>query len=140
MANARKYAGSPYVKLDHLRGKPPLRERIAFVAEETGNFGERLVVTFESGKRLSLNATSVGNLMSDIDADYDNWTGHDVEIYAGEVGFQGTKKDAVLVRMIDGDTPPSTPPSHGQSPKAAPTMHPPIRRFRTIRSGRSRMT
>jgi hypothetical protein len=117
MANARKYAGSPYIKLDHLRGKPPLRERIAFVAEETGNFGERLVVTFESGKRLSLNATSVGNLMSDINADYDNWSGHDVEIYAGEVGFQGTKKDAVLVRVVDLDTPP--PPPEKPAKKAA---------------------
>jgi hypothetical protein len=109
MANARKYAGSPYIKLDHLRGKPPLRERIVSVAEETSTFGERLVVTFESGRRLSLNATSVGNLMSDIGAYYDNWSGHDVEVYAGEVGFQGAKKDAVLVRGVDLDTSPEKP-------------------------------
>ena len=92
MANARKYAGSPYVKLDHLRGKPPLRERIAFVAEETGNFGERLVVTFESGKRLSLNATSVGNLMSDIDADYDNWPDTTSKSMPARSGFRAPRR------------------------------------------------
>ena len=104
MANARKFAGSPYIKLDHLRGRPPIHEQIASVAEESGAFGERLVITLESGRKLSLNATSVGNLMADLGGDYDDWLGHDVEIRAGEVGFQGGKKDAVLVRGADLDT------------------------------------
>jgi hypothetical protein len=118
MGNARKYAGSSYIKLSDLHDKPSLRERISFAKEEDGKYGEKLVLFFESGKKLSLNATSVGNLIRDIGQDYDNWGGHDVRVFAGEVDFQHGKADAVLVELIGADTPPSTPPPSAASPAA----------------------
>jgi hypothetical protein len=114
MANARKYAGSPFISLKDLKDKPPLLEKIAFVTEEIGGkFGDRLVATFESGKRLSLNATSVGNLI-DISQNFDDWTGCDVKIYAGEVSFKAGKADAVLVEPINKPAPTAAPPPAGK--------------------------
>ena len=113
MANARKYAGSSYLKLGDLHGNPPLRETISYVAEETGKYGEKLVLFFESGNKLSLNRTSVGNLVRDIGPDSDDWAGHEVEVFAGEVDFQHGKADAVLVRLIATDTPPGAKKARG---------------------------
>jgi hypothetical protein len=48
-----KFAGSPFIGLKDLKDKQPLVEKIEFATEETGNFGDRLVLTFESGKRES---------------------------------------------------------------------------------------
>ena len=88
MASARKYAGSGHIKLEDVKAKPK-REVIAVVKEEDGNFGSRLVLVFESGRQLSLNKTSVGDLMNEIDDDWDNWIGRVVVIYAGQIKFQG---------------------------------------------------
>ena len=96
MGNARKFAGSQFITLQSLKGRPSLHERIEFVTEEDGKYGQKLVVTFESGMRLSLNATSVGNLIRDIDTDFDNWVGREVTVRAGEVDFQNGKADAIL--------------------------------------------
>ena len=79
-----KYAGSSFIKLDDVHDKQPLREQIAVVKEEDGKFGQRLILVFESGRQLSLNKTSVGNLIRDIDQDFDTWVGHCVEVNAGE--------------------------------------------------------
>lgn len=105
MASASKYAGSRYIKLDDLHGKRPLRERISYAKEEEGKFGAKLVLFFESGAKLSLNATSVGVLIRDIGDDFDAWVGFDVQVYAGEVDTKSGRADAVLVRLIDGNTP-----------------------------------
>lgn len=107
MANARKYAGSQFISLKDLQGKPPLLEKIEFVTEETGGqYGDRLVATFESGKRLSLNKTSVGILMNDVGPDSDSWIGHRVKVHAAEIDFKNGKTTAVLVEPIDVEKPP----------------------------------
>ena len=99
----KKYGpASKWIRLEDLHDKPPKRERIGDVKEDTtGKFGARLVVTFEpSGQMLSLNKTSVGNLLRDFGENDDDWVGKLVEIYAGEVdGPQGTT-DAILVRGV----------------------------------------
>jgi hypothetical protein len=119
MGNARQYAGSSYIKLADLHGKPPLRARIAYAKEEEGKFGKKLVLFFESGAKLSLNATSVGVLIRDVGDDFDTWNGHDVEVYAGEVHTKSGRADAVLVRLIDADTPtPTTPEKALEKPAA----------------------
>jgi hypothetical protein len=102
MPAAGKFAGSSYIKLEDLKNKPPLRERISFVKEEDGKYGAKLVLFFESGKKLSLNTTSVGNLIRDISEDCDDWPRHDFEVFAGEVDFQNGQANAVLVQLITG--------------------------------------
>jgi hypothetical protein len=70
MTNLRKYGpANRWLKLETIHGLPPLKERIGLVKPDTGKFGERLVVTLEpSGWMLSLNRTSVGNLLRDFAA------------------------------------------------------------------------
>jgi hypothetical protein len=101
--NLRKYGpANKWLKLEDFHGKPPRRERIGLVKEDTsGKFGARLVITLEpSGQMLSLNKTSVGNLLRDLGERDDDWAGKLVEIYAGEIdGPQGTT-DAILVRGV----------------------------------------
>jgi hypothetical protein len=122
MGNARRFAGGTFIKIEQLKGQPPVQERIEFVTEEDGKFGPRLVLTFESGQRLSLNATSVGNLIRDIDQDFDNWAGHDVSIRADQVDFQNGKADAILVELAS-ETPTPAParpkPPTRETPLAA---------------------
>lgn len=110
MTSLRKYASSgKYIKLDELLNKPPLREQIAFVKVEDGKFGERVVLVFESGRELSLNKTSVGNLMRDFGEEDDGWVGKLVEVYAGEVETKSGTMDAVLARAASpaGDAKPA---------------------------------
>jgi hypothetical protein len=111
MTNLRKYAsGGKYIKLEELLDKPPLREQIAVVKVEDGKFGERVVLVFDqSGRMLSLNKTSVGNLMRDFGEEDDGWVGQFVEIYAGEVETPSGKADAVLVRAADASPPAAKP-------------------------------
>jgi hypothetical protein len=103
MTNLRKYGpANKFIKLEELQDKPPLRERIGLVKPELGKFGERLVLTFEpSGRMLSLNKTSVGNLLRDLGEDDSDWVGQLVEVYAGEVETQNGTADAILVRAAD---------------------------------------
>jgi hypothetical protein len=98
MTNLRKYAGSRYLKLEDLLDKPPLRERIGLVKIEDGKYGERVVLIFEpSGHMLSLNKTSVGNLLRDFGEDDADWLGKLVEVYAGEVTTKDGTTDTILV-------------------------------------------
>ena len=79
-----------------------MRERIGLVTLENGKFGERLVLTLEpSGKMLSLNKTSVGNLLRDLGEDDTDWINQLVEIFAGTVETKDGTADAVLVRGAD---------------------------------------
>jgi hypothetical protein len=103
MTSLRKYGpANKFIKFEELHDKPPMRERIGLVKPELGKFGERLVLTFEpSGRMLSLNKTSVGNLLRDLGEDDSDWVGQLVEVYAGEVETQNGPADAILVRAVD---------------------------------------
>jgi hypothetical protein len=103
MTSLRKYGpANKFIKLEELHDKPPMRERIGLVKPELGKFGERLVLTFEpSGRMLSLNKTSVGNLLRDFGEDDGDWIGKEVEVYAGEVKTENGPADAILVRAVD---------------------------------------
>ena len=103
MTSLRRFGpANKFIKLEELQDKPPMHERIGLVKPELGKFGERLVLTFEpSGRMLSLNKTSVGNLLRDLGEDDSDWVGQLVEVYAGEVETQNGPADAILVRAID---------------------------------------
>jgi hypothetical protein len=99
MADARKYAASSFIKIEDVEDKP-MRECIVHVKE--GQYG-KLEALLESGRKLGLNGTSVGALMSEFGTDYEKWSDKDIEIYAGQVKYQGSLKDAVLARPLDGE-------------------------------------
>jgi hypothetical protein len=98
----KKYGpASKWLKLEDFHDKPPRRERIGLVKVEDGKFGERIVLVLEpSGQMLSLNKTSVGNLLRDLGENDDDWVGKLVEIYAGEVDGPQGPTDAILVRGV----------------------------------------
>ena len=98
--NLRKYGpANKWLKLEDLHGKPPMRERIGAVRVEDGRYGERIVLVFEpSGKMLSLNQTSTGNLLNDLGENDDDWIGKAVEIVAGEVQTKNGMTDAIGAR------------------------------------------
>ena len=115
--NLKKYGpANKWLKLEDFHGKPPRQERIGLVKEDTsGKFGARLVITLEpSGQMLSLNKTSVGNLLRDLGENDDDWVGKTIEIFAGEIdGPQGTT-DAILVHGV-----PDVPVDAAMAAKAA---------------------
>lgn len=97
----QQYAAKNYIKLTDL-AEGPLAKTI--VSIEEGNF-DKPEVTFEDGSKLSLNKTSVLVLGKAFGWKSQAWLGRQVEIYAGEVTFQGTTKPSVLVRPIDRQPP-----------------------------------
>ena len=97
-----KYAGAGFIKIDDVRAKPH-REQIAVVKEDD-RFGKPVLV-FESGKMVSLNKTSVGAHMNEFGEDSESWLSQFVEIYAGQVKYQGATMDAVLVRRLTATRP-----------------------------------
>jgi hypothetical protein len=104
-----EYAGGSFLKLDDCRD--PRREIISEVMP--GNY-ERPDAWFESGNVLSLNKTSVRELIKAYGQDSRDWTGKEVELYAGQVDFKDGKTDAVLVKPI------SPPTSDGKLPPPKP--------------------
>jgi hypothetical protein len=101
--NLRDYSGEYFIKADDVREKP-LRRRIADVRK--GNY-EKLELVFDSGEVLSLNATNTRALSRVYGGSSDELIGKVVELYLGQLRYQGADHDAVLVRAI---TPPEKPP------------------------------
>jgi hypothetical protein len=110
MVDSRKFFGVTFVTLkDVAEGT---RQSVIDAVEE-GKFG-KLNVTFEDGTALSLNATNCRILAKAYGAETDGWPGHVIELYAGEIAYQGKLQPAVRVRPISAPvqasvTPPATP-------------------------------
>jgi hypothetical protein len=96
MIDMRKYSGERFVKLDDVRAGP-LHETIAAV--KAGKF-DKPNLGFVSGAMLSLNATNNMTLLRHYGPNSDDWVNKEIELYAGQVEFQGRPLDAVLVRPI----------------------------------------
>jgi hypothetical protein len=110
-----EYIGSTFLKLEDVR--EPRTETITDC--QRGNY-DRPDLIFESGDVLSLNKTSVRTLIKAYGADSREWTGKQIELFAGQVDFKDGKTDAVLVRPIsqptsDGKLPPPKPKANGSS-------------------------
>jgi len=92
----RKYSGERFIKLADV-ADGPIRERIVGVRE--GKYG-RPDLIFESGDILSLNSTNNIVLMRAYGPDSDGWADKDVELYQGEIPYEGKPQDAVRVKPI----------------------------------------
>jgi hypothetical protein len=93
MLNARKYSASTFLSLEDL-SNGPRTETIENVA--VGNY-DKLVATFRSGAKLSLNKTNVKTLIAAFGDDADKWVGNDVKLSAGKTDYQGENVDTILV-------------------------------------------
>jgi hypothetical protein len=111
----KKFSGNAFLKVDDVRDGP-LQERIAGVV--MGRFDKPDLI-FESGDRLSLNATNNKTLIKAYGADSDDWIGHMVELFLGEIEYQGKPQAAILVRPVseaESDEQPATEPAKRKKP------------------------
>jgi hypothetical protein len=96
MVDSRKFFGTTFLTLKDV-AEGPRQPDIAAIEE--GKFG-KLNLIFTDGTALSLNATNTRALTKAFGAETDEWPGHTVELYAGEILYQGKPQPAVLVRPI----------------------------------------
>jgi hypothetical protein len=94
--DAKKYLGCSFVTLKDV-AEGPLRVTIDSIRE--GKYG-KLDVNFEEGYALSLNVTNTRALAKAYGAETDYWLSHVIELFSGEVEFQGAMQPTVLVRPI----------------------------------------
>lgn len=93
----RKFSGSgTFVKCADVRSGP-LQEKIAGVV--IGKFDKPDVI-FQSGAKLSVNATNNRTLVRAFGVDSEDWIDQVVELFLGEIEFQGRLQEAVLLRPI----------------------------------------
>src|SRR6516164_5593500 len=92
----RRFSGEHFIKVDDVRDGP-IQEKIAVVRQ--GKYDKPDLV-FESGDVLSLNATNNKILMRAYGRNSDDWIGKEVELFHGEIEYQGKMQEAVLVRPI----------------------------------------
>jgi hypothetical protein len=92
----RKFSGEHFIKVDDVRDGP-LNQVIAAV--KIGKYGKPDLI-FESGDLLSLNATNNSVLVRAYGPNSDDWIGKELELFHGEIEYQGKMQEAVLVRPI----------------------------------------
>ena len=112
--NLKKYVGSNFLKVDHLRDGPR-REVIAGWGEN--NFG-RPEITFVSRDVLSLNDTNTRILIDHYGENSRDSIGAEVELYLGKVKYKGEMQDSILLR-------PLTPPRKFDERTPPPADDPP---------------
>jgi hypothetical protein len=92
----RKYSGETFIKVDDVRNGP-IQVQIAVVKE--GKYDKPNLV-FETGEVLGLNSTNNRTLIRAYGPNSDGWIGKEIELYLGEIEYQGSMQPAVLVRPI----------------------------------------
>ena len=92
----RKYSGETFIKVDDVRSGP-IRVQIAVVKE--GKYDKPNLV-FETGEVLGLNATNNRTLLRAYGPDSADWTDKEIDLFLGEIKFEGKLQEAVLVRPI----------------------------------------
>jgi hypothetical protein len=91
-----QFSGERFVKIADV-ADGPIPERIAGV--RMGRY-EKPDLVFENGDILSLNQTNTDILCRAYGAESDDWTDKQVELYQGEIKYQGQMQPAVKVRPI----------------------------------------
>jgi hypothetical protein len=94
--NMRKFAATEFIRLDDLQDGPR-EETIAGIVE--GKFDKPDVI-FESGAKMGLNKTNTLTLCKAYGDEEEAWIGKVIELFAGTISYQGSDKEAVLVRPI----------------------------------------
>jgi hypothetical protein len=92
----RKFSSPTFLKVNDVRDGP-LQLQIAAVNE--GKY-EKPDLVFETGGRLSLNATNVNTLMRAYGPNSEDWIGKKIELALGKVKYQGELQEAVIVKPI----------------------------------------
>jgi len=111
----RKYVTGTFISLDDLRDGSR-HEKIVDVVE--GKF-DRPNVKFASGDMVSVNATNGRALMRAFGPQTGAWIGREVELYIGQLEYQGAVQDGVRIRPVApevAETTATEPPLHTEVP------------------------
>jgi hypothetical protein len=92
-----KYYGIVFLKVDDIKTSGPIRVKIAGIEE--GRFGKPNLM-FEDGSQLSLNATDARVLARVYGTNSDHWIDKQVKLALGEISYQGTPQETILVEPI----------------------------------------
>jgi hypothetical protein len=92
----RQFSGGHFIKCDDVRNGP-LQMQIAVVRE--GKFGKPDLV-FETGDVFSVNATNNNVLIRAYGVNSVDWGAKIIELFLGEIKYQGKMQEAVLVKPI----------------------------------------
>jgi hypothetical protein len=92
----RKFSGDHFIKVADVRDGS-IQGQIAVI--KNGKFDKPDLV-FETGDILSLNATNTKALSRAYGPNSKDWVGRIIEMFMGEVEFQGKMQPAVLVRPL----------------------------------------
>jgi hypothetical protein len=92
----RQYAGSAFITVETLRDGP---RKEVIMSVEPGKY-DKPVATFESGAKFSLNVTNVSTLIKAYGPNDQDWIDCAVELYIGDVKYNGAIQEGVLVRPV----------------------------------------
>ena len=86
-----KYSGAAFRKVGDVKANGPIRVVIASIVE--GKFGKP-DITFDDSTKLSINATNNKILCQAYGTASDGWIGKEIELYVGDVEFQGGMQES----------------------------------------------
>ena len=101
-----KYLGAAFLKVGDVKDGP-IRATITDVEE--GKYGKP-DVSFDDGTRLSLNVTNTRSLAHAYGTNDADWIGQKIELYLGEIDYQGKPQEVILVRPISPPVEKKAPP------------------------------
>jgi hypothetical protein len=105
-----KYSGAAFLKVGEVKDNGPMRVVIAEIL--LGKYGKP-DVSFSDGCKLSLNATNNKILCHAYGTESEDWIGKEIELFVGDIDYQGKPQEAILVRPIT----PSVPLEQQPKPK-----------------------
>lgn len=112
-----KYNSSEhFVKVEDVRNGS-IQSEIAVVKD--GKYDKPNII-LETGDALSLNATNLRTLVRAYGSESDYWIGKQIELFLGEIEYQGSPHEAVLVKPIS----PPIKKEETQEPNSKPTPKP----------------
>jgi hypothetical protein len=101
MVNLRKYVGKFFIKLADIQDGPIER---AILDVEDGSY-DKADLVLDGGERLSLNATNFRTLFKAFGDNPVDWIGKRVELFEGELPFNGQMQRGIRVRAISPPAP-----------------------------------
>jgi hypothetical protein len=110
-----KYLGNAFLTVGAVKVNGPSRVVIENVTE--GKF-DKPDLTFDDGTRLSLNVTNTRTLARAYGTDGADWIGKEIELYLGEIPYEGKLQESILVKPISPPIEKRPPPKpKGESDK-----------------------
>jgi hypothetical protein len=93
-----KYAGSQFLRVADLQEQGSFKAKIIDI--EIGEKFGKPNMTLSEGSILSLNVTNCGTLIRAYGANSDDWIGREIELYVGDVEYDGKTTPAIMVKPI----------------------------------------